>query len=280
MTRKERHPHEERFVRAFNRLGPDAYFAEEHLVHRKSRRADLVHVYQDTPREFGVLQPWLDHRMVAYEHYADVANTAALYQGLETLYALGRRRLRAPADRRGAFEHALADAQRPPLVVVLCRRMVREPMVLLTQILPGMWTTHPYEDHAELQMLVVEADRLPDQPGTGLLRWLPLPRTDEERLRRVAALRDDPCLATVLGDLLLEDIMNENIPTGPGEPEEVRGYLTTLQQLRKELAAAAADKAAAVAAARALRTEFGDHLTPEAERLLQTLERGPDGATE
>src|SRR5690606_12527151 len=98
--------------------------------------------------------------------------------------------------------------------------------------------------------------------------------------QRVAALLNDPCLRTTNGELLLQDIMNEQLPTGPGEAEEVRGYLTPLQQLRRELAVAVADKAAALAAARALRTEFGGRLTPGAERLLRKLEHGTDGDAE
>lgn len=280
---------------ACNRLGPGALLGEELLVHRKSRRADLVHSYQRAPQEFGILCPWLEDRVVVYEHYADVADTAALYLGLETLYALGRRRLRAPSDRPDPFDKRLADAPRPPLIVVVCRRMVRQPMVTLTEILPGFWTTQPDQDPTVLQMLVAEAEKLPDQPGTGLLRWIPMPRTDEERSAGIAALRGDPCLATVLGDLLLEDIMNENIPTSPGEPEEVRGLLTSYWSVKNALAAAeqraeaaeaakaaaeaeklaAAEKAAEkVAIAHALRASLGDQLNPETERLLQALEQG------
>lgn len=268
-----------------------AWTGDDVVIGRKRRGATLLHLYQDAPEELGILRPWLANRLVVYKYYKNLANNAALYLGMETLYEVSHSALTSQSVLRGVAGDALRRTKRPPLMVTIARRMVKNPQLALTPVLPGLWTTQPDQDPDPQQMLVVEADRLPDLPGTGLLRWTPLPSTDEERTQRVAALLNDPCLKTANGELLLQDIMNEELPTGPGEAEEVRGYLTPLQQLRNALSAAEAAKAAAeaakaaaeaqnAAAARALRAELGEQLTPEVERVLQAMERGADGVAE
>src|SRR5690606_38016366 len=63
-----------------------AWSGEDVVIGRNRRGVTLMHLYQDAPEELGILRPWLANRLVVYKYYKNLANNAALYLGMETLY--------------------------------------------------------------------------------------------------------------------------------------------------------------------------------------------------
>lgn len=211
----DRSPQETRFTRTIELASPDTPHGEEVSLHRKSRRLDVVHQFVEPPIVFGPLVPWLTNRMVHFEHIANTANAVAIHASLGPLHTLAQRYRLPPSRDRSSLHKALRRSPRPPLGVLFARRMVRDPPVTLHLASPGIWATELDQDRAGL--VVVEADRLPDEPGTGLLRWIPLPRSGEETELRTRALLGDPVVPTVLVARLLEELMAGQIPTYPEE---------------------------------------------------------------
>lgn len=189
----------------------------------ESLGVDTMHQFQTPPGDFGVLCPWIADRVVAFKQVPKLADSASVHEALVALHTLAAAYQSRPSRAQPEWYSRLRYSARPPAVVLFSHRLDNQPPVTLRQQAPGLWTTE--NEVGRAMLVVIEAERLAEGSGTGLLRWMALPESPDEAEAHVEALLNDPTLSHSTLDRLAQGLLDGSLPGHLEEAEAILAHL-------------------------------------------------------